>query len=259
MNRKRMNSDRCHASRFATIESLERRTLFSVDLTDSVSLVVPSSGKVISGGRLTFAVTVVDVGTSAAAGSLTANLGLSSSSDGSLPVSLGSVTRRIKLKAGGKATFRVTEKITGAVAQGTYFGVAVIDPANTFAESNTTNNSAVSSNSVRVSPKYPFATGNWSGTAMITAGSGKGISYGITFTVSAEDQSKGTFLISGTDLFPDNTTKTFAGTGKITPAGTFTTSTGEHSRVVGKLSGSTMTFKFVNKNNSGSGSATLQG
>ena len=30
-------------------------------------------------------------------------------------------------------------------------------------------------------------------------------------------------------------------------------------RAIGKVNGSTITFKFVNKNNSGSGSATLQG
>lgn len=259
MKRRRTNCNRCLASHFATVESLEQRTLFSVDLADSVSLVAPSSGKVMTGGRLTFAVTVVNDGTSAAAGSLTTNLGLSRSSDGSSPISIGSVTHRVNLKAGAKATFRVTEKITGAVTPGTYFGVAVVDPGNTFAESDTTNNSGVSTNSVQVTPKYPVANGNWAGTATIAAGSGKGVSYGITFTISDEDQSDGAFLISGTDFFPGGITKAFAGSGKLTPAGTFNGSTGSHGHVIGKVSGSTITFKFVNKNNSGSGSATLQG
>lgn len=259
MSRRRTSSDRCRASCLATIESLEQRTLFSVDLTDSVSLVIPSSGKVMTGGRLNFAVTVANEGTSAAAGSLTTNLGLSHSSDGSSPISLGSVTHHLNLKAGAQTTFHVTEKITGAVTPGTFFGVAVVDPANTFAESNTANNSAVSSSSVQVTPKYPIARGNWSGTATIAAGSGKGVSYSVIFTISDENQSNGTFLISGTDYFPGNITKTFAGSGKITPAGTFSGATGSHGHVVGKVSGSTMTFKFVNKSNSGSGSATLQG
>lgn len=259
MSRRRTSSDRCRASCLATIESLEQRTLFSVDLTDSVSLVIPSSGKVMTGGRLNFAVTVVNEGTSAAAGSLTTNLGLSHSSDGSSPISLGSVKHRLNLKAGARTTFHVTEKITGAVTPGTYFGVAVVDPANTFAESNTTNNSAVSSSSVQVTPKYPIATGTWTGTATIAAGSGKGVTYGITFTISDVDQSNGTFLISGTDFFPGGITKTFGGSGKFTPAGTFSAATGGHGRAIGKVSGSTISFKFVNKNNSGSGSATLQG
>ena len=259
MSRRRTCFDRCRASRFATIESLEQRTLFSVDLTDSVSLVIPASGKVTTGGRLNFAVTVVNDGTTAASGSLTTNLGLGSSSDGSSPISLGSVAHHLNLKAGAQTTFQVTEKITGAVTPGTYLGVAVVDPANTFAESNTTNNSAVSSSPVHVTSKYPIAAGTWAGTATIAAGSGKGVSYGVSFTISDEDQSNGSFLISGTDFFPGGITKTFAGSGKFTPAGTFSAATGSHGRAIGKVNGSTITFKFVNKNNSGSGSATLQG
>lgn len=259
MNCNRMVGDSRSALNSAAIELLEPRALFSVDLTASLSLGFPPSGKVLPGGSIIFLLTVSNPGTTTAAGPLTANLSLSPNANGSSPVSLGSVTRRINLKAGVTTSFRVTEKVSGGVAPGTYFGVATVDPGNTFGESDTTNNTARSSNSFQVASKYPNATGNWGGTSSITAGTGKGTTYTITFSISNENQSNGTFSLSGTNHFPDGTTQPFSGTGKLTPAGTFTGATGGSGRVHGKVNGNTITFTFTNRRNSGSGSATLQG
>lgn len=255
MKRSRMFGYSRPALRPAPVESLEQRMLFSVDLTDSVSLVVPASGKVTLGGSVTFSVTVTNAGTSPAAGSLAADLSLSPNPGGSSPVSLGSFNRRINLKSGAKTTFRVTEKVNGGVTPGTYFGVATVDPGNTFAESDTTNNSAVSSNSIQVAPKFPDATGTWAGTSTIMAGSGKGVTYTVTFSITNENQSSGTFAINGTNVFPDGTTSSFGGIGKLTTTGTFTGSTGGSGHVRGKVVGNTITFTFTNRHNSGSGTA----
>lgn len=261
MNRNRLPCHRGAASRLAVADSLERRALLAADLTGSVSVVVPASGHVTLGGSVTLSLTVSNAGTSTAAGPLTTNVSLSTNSDGSSPASLGSVTRRINLRAGAHVTLRFTEKLPSDIAPGLYFAVADVDPGNTFAESDTTNNLAVSTTAVQLSPKYAIITGTWAGTSTITAGLDKGLTFDTTFIITSEDQSNGTFAFTGTNTFSNNTTFAFTGTGRLTQAGTYTQSNngaGGASHGHGKLIGDTLTSVFINLHNSGTGISTLQ-
>lgn len=261
MNRNRTVGRFRQAPRLAVVDGLERRVLFAADLTDSVSIVVRPSQHLTLGGNVTLSVTVSNAGTSTAAGPLATDLSLSANADGSAPDLLGSVTRHINLRAGAHVTLRFTEKLSSTLSPDTYFGVANVDPGNTFAESDTTNNLAVSASAVQVSPKYQIITGTWAGTSTLTTGLDKGLTFDTTFTITSEDQSNGTFAFTGTNTFSNDTSDAFTGTGRLTTAGTYTQSNdgaGGPSHGHGKLIGNTLTSVFINLHSTGTGLSTLQ-
>ena len=234
------------------IEPLENRAYLSVDLTDTVSLLVPKSGHVKVGSAVVFSVQITNQGTTLASGPCAQTLSFSPSADGSAPVALATVTKKIHLKPGAHVNVRVAEKLP----VGTYYGVAVIDPANTFGETNITNNTAVSSNSVIVDTKYPNGMGVWSGTMKIKKGYGKGGTYSTKVNVSNENQTTGTFVcnmtVAGYSL---------SGQGKITPAGAFSASglsiLGKVYHLKGKMAGGRLTFTYSSVELVGSGVCTL--
>jgi len=247
------------------IEALENRAYLSVDLTDAVSLVVPRSGHIKTGSAVVLSVQVVNGGTTTAAGLLAIDPGISLNADGSSPLAFAEASRRVALKAGAHTTFRFVEKVPFGTTPGTYYGVATVDPNNTFSETNIANNSAVSSNNIIVDPKYPNLVGTWTGTDLVKSGTGKGISFSKTLTITSEDPATGKFAFTGTDhiVFSNYPLQ---GQGTITPAGTFTwastsipvNSTGT-THAHGKLVGNTLTFSFSNKIAAGTGSLTLAG
>ena len=249
----------------AAIEPLEPRAYFSVDLTDSVSLVVPASAQVKTGSFVTLSVEVFNNGTTTASGPLEFDLGISPNADGSASVSFAPVSRHIALKAGAHTTFRFLEKVPIGTTPTTYFGDASIDPGNTFGESDLTNNSAVSTDSIVVVPKYPNIVGTYTGSDLIKRGFGKGTTDTKTIVSTSEDPATGRYTITGTNFFAGGVTTTYAGTGIVSTTGVFTQTTtdipADSSRVthtVGKIVGNSSTYTFVNAIDSGSGSAVLE-
>jgi hypothetical protein len=235
------------------IESLENRAYLSVDLVDTVSLVVPKSGHVKVGSAVIYSVQIVNQGTTLASGPCAQTLSFSPSADGSAPVTLATVTKNIHLKPGAHVNLRMAEKLP----VGTYFGVVVIDPANTFGETNITNNTAVSSNSVIVDTKYPNGQGIWSGAMKIKKGYGKGGTYSTKVTVTNENQTTGTFTCSMTVAG-----YSLSGQGKISPSGAYTASglsiLGKVYHLKGKMKGGSLTFTYSSVELTGSGVCTLQ-
>lgn len=261
----RNSKSRRHGRPLAAMEPLESRAYFSVDLATSVSLVVPATAQVKTGSFVTLSVEVLNNGTTTAAGPLEIDPGISPNADGSSLVAFAPVSRHIAIKAGGHATIRLQEKVAFGTTPGTYFGVATVDPGNTFSETDLSNNSAVSSNSVVVVPKYPNLAGNYSGTGAVLRGTGKGLTFTQTSVISSEEPATGRYTITGTNFFAGGLTISFAGTGTVSPTGLVTQTTTDipadatrvtHTR--GKFAGNVSTYTFVNSSSSGTGSSTLE-
>ena len=107
----------------------------------------PARATIAIGRRGSVPITVENRGNSAAAGDLKIDLYASSTSDtviGTDDVLLGTVTRRIRLREGRRQVIRVNGLIDPALPPGNYFITAVINNPATIAETDPTNNTAVS-------------------------------------------------------------------------------------------------------------------
>jgi hypothetical protein len=211
--------NRSHRSS-TVMEPLEPRTYFSVDLTDSVSFVAPASGKVKPGQSVTIAVTVANDGTTVASGPLSIVVGPSANSDGSSPIDTVTTTKKIHLKPGANKVFRLSVRVPVGFVPGNYFAVAEVDPNNTFGETNTTNNLAVSTDAVTVLDPYPnVLNSTWSGTIKVTKGVDKGLIVTAVRTFTSENDTSGAVTISGTNYFSNDTTVIVDTSGTISTSG----------------------------------------
>ena len=247
-----------------SIEPLESRSYFSVDLTDAVTLVAPKSG-VKAGGKLTMSVEVFNNGTTPADGPLLMDLGISLNADGSAPVALASITKNIHLKAAAHTTLRVSDIVPLGTNAAAYHGVAVVDPNDAFSETSITGNTAVSSNTVTVQNAFPDLLGTWSGSNHITRGFGKGDTYQVVQTITSEDQTTGNFTFTE-KIFFGGLTLSGKGEGNVTTRGAFT-ETATHVPVdssgtiheKGKLSKDKITYRYSDAIASGTGKTALEG
>ena len=261
MNRSKQNRPVMTCGQFSTVEPLESRAYLSVDLTATISLTIPRSGQVKTGSNVAMVVDVINNGTTTASGRLGLDVGISLNTSGSPSISLGSSSPVIHIKADGHQTFHFLERVSIGTQMGEYFAVASVDSAHVFG----VGGFIVSENAIEVVPKYPNLVGTFSGSGLIKTGTGKGLTYSISATVSTEDPSNGSYSFTGTNSFTGGSTITFAGTGKVSMSGAITESGADTPldssgvfHTVGKIIGNTFTFTWRNKTATGSGILVLQ-
>lgn len=206
------------------IEQLEARAYFAADLSATVSFASPASHLVKPGQAFGVSVVVTNTGDAAANGSLATTLSVRATSDGALPIPEGTLNKNIHLAPGAHVALKIKTKIPVGFAPGTYFAVANVDPGNTFAESNTANNLAVSAGTLTVLDPFPSLLGTWSGPVVVKKGLGKGTITNQVDTFTSESQTTGAFTVTGTNFLPDGSTLSLAGQGVISTKGVFTDS-----------------------------------
>jgi hypothetical protein len=210
---------RAHRSRRilnACLEPLESRTLFNIvpnvpgfiDLTDTV--VLKSNKPVKPGSDAKLAVTVKNLGNESATGGLTIELEDSLTSGGSDPgFIVDEAVALNNLGAGKSKTFNFSVPVETGTPPDDYFIVAVVDPGNTFQESNTSNNTAVTPTALDIIDPYPDMTGIFEGTYKVNTGPNKGVKGTVEFVVNSESDTTGD--ISGTTLTDPGEGTTFTG------------------------------------------------
>jgi hypothetical protein len=178
-----------------------------IDLTDTVALKTDS---VKPGGTASFSVTVTNGGNMTASGPLAITIDQSVNSNGSDPTVLTTENVTIDLAAGKSKTFTFSQPLNIDTTAGDYFIAAVVDPENTFSESNSANNTGVSHKPLTVLDLYPDMVGTLTGTFKTRSGPDHGAKGTVTVDVSSESQSTGAMSGTITDSAGDNAT--FAGT-----------------------------------------------
>jgi hypothetical protein len=120
-----------------------------IDLSGSM-LLTPTT--LVRGRRSSVALSLLNGGNVPAAGLMTITLQAAGQPDGTGPVStLSSVPRPLKLRGGGRRTVRLTFIPPADLLAGTYYFAATIDAAESFAESNESNNFVVGQGAFTVS------------------------------------------------------------------------------------------------------------
>jgi hypothetical protein len=249
-----------------SIEVLEPRAYFSVDLSGSISFVSPASRQVKPGQSFSVAVEVFNNGDTTAGGKLAINLGISTNADGLSPISEGTITKEIHIAAGGHTIVKLSKKVPVGFTPAAYYGVADIDPGDTFSETNLANNSAVSAAPLTVLSPYPNLIGTWSGTGVVKKGDDKGLIFSHVDIFTSESDTTGAFTYTGTNTFPNGVVSHFSGTGAVTTKGVITdqaesvpaSDTGvDHGK--GKVTGNKISVTFANALSSGTESLTREG
>ena len=159
--------------------------------------------------------TVTNLGNVAAKGPLEIDAGYSFNSDGSNEVGIATVSRMINIAAGKSETFHFNLKIDVGSEPGVYYSVVNIDPSNTFNETNTGNNFAVTTNTLTVLDPFPNILGTFLGNYDFSAGISKGTTGTLNIIFSTEDDTTGDVTGSGTS----SNGADFTFTGTITTGG----------------------------------------
>jgi hypothetical protein len=229
-----------------------------IDLSDSVIIPNAGSDQVLPGKRVAFSLEVFNNGNITATGLLPTDVGLTPDA-GATVIPVTPAKPSIRIAAGGHETVRVTETIPKGFTPGTYSWDVAVDPADSFSESNTTNNTALSTTELTVEPPYPDMLGTFTGPDKIVHGPSRGATVTIALDFTSESQTTGALVATGT-LFA-GTTSTFQLTGTITTTGVFTgfgssTSSVFTAKYKGRLIGSKLSGTVVNTDGN-SGDFTL--
>jgi hypothetical protein len=231
-----------------------------IDLSDSVSIVSPADDSVLPGKAAGLSIEVFNNGNIPATGPLLIDLGLTA---GLTPdvntiqtdieeavVPAGTTSPHIHIAAGGHQILHVNEKVPVGFTPGTYVWEASIDPANTFNESNTTNNTAFSTASQTVQDPYPNLLGTFAGPDHIKSGPDKGVTVEIELDFTSESETTGALSANGTLIEGDGTTAGFNFAGTISTKGVFsgkgTSSSPFFATYNGKLAKGVLSGKVVN-------------
>jgi hypothetical protein len=219
----------------------------AIDLTSKD--VLTGSTTLSPGGSGTVAVTVTNSGNVTATGPLAINLEYSTSSSGSAPTLLTGEDVSINLAAGASKVFDFAVPIAGGTPSGNYYIVTVLDPDNTFHESNTlTNRTAVTSTAITVD-EYPNIVGTLTGSFKTTAGPHKGLKGTVTLHVTSESQTTGACLGTITNNFGgDATVMGTISTGGAVQANTKDVGDSGTGSIVGTFSKGTLTGTFTASN-----------
>jgi hypothetical protein len=185
---------------------------FSASVTSKNTAVKP-------GGEASAVVTVTNTGNVTAAGKLP--IWLAFASDGSTIPAYTVYTPSVRLQPGAHEVFRLALQVPVGFAPGSYSLVAMVDPQNTFNESNAAGNTATSATSLIVPDPYPVL-GAYSGTVSTSRGPDKGAIVSQLWTVTAEDQTSGAISFTFTNTYANGTTSSGSGTGTVTSNGTIT-------------------------------------
>jgi hypothetical protein len=219
-----------------------------IDLSDSITLVGPLTAK--PSHKSVVAVVVTNNGNVAAKGPVVIDLGDSVNADGSSPTLVVSPTVKLNLAPGKHETFHFTNTIAITPASNTYFAVADVDPGDTFSESNTSNNTAVSPTELTFIDTFPDIRSTKTGTFDITKGRGVGTTGTATFIFSSEVFTDGKLTGTASNSLGQSTS--FVGT--ITSAGVVKIHGGIFS-MTGILASGTITATF--KDGPASGTLTV--
>jgi hypothetical protein len=248
------------------IEVLEARAHFSVDLSAAVSFAAPASHQVKPGMAFAVSVAVFNNGDTVASGKLSADLSFSTSPDGSSPVGAVTGGKNIHLMPGAHVTVRVNVKVPHGFMPGTYYAVANIDPNNTFGETNLTNNTAVSTDTLTVQSLYPTVLGTFVGGGVIKKGFEKGLTFTQSVTNTSEDDATGIITFVGSDLFANGVVLSFAGQTTVKTNGSYIANGADvpaddsvFVKDIGKYIGATSKGTFKTALNSGTYDDTLEG
>jgi hypothetical protein len=132
---------------------------------------------------------------------------------------------------------------------GTYYYVITIDPSDSFKESDTSNNTAVSSNSFTVIPLYPVLANTYAGNVSVIAGPDRG-EFGDITTYGTGESTVGAITGDGTVDYENGVTDDFTFVGRVSQAGIITervlvaTGGGNVTLVTARLVGNTITGSY---------------
>ncbi len=191
-----------------------------VDLSDTFTYVGPAFVK--PGQTIVDVVSVTNNGNVPARGPLVIDLSATNNSDGSDAVQFASVTVLLNAVPGKTQSFRFPFSIPTTTAPGVYYGVATVDPSNTFNDPNTANNTTVSQTGLNIVSLYPNIVGTFSGPYEFVSGQDKGTTGTLNIVITAEDPTTGELTGAGTSSNGAN----FTFTGTITPQGAVSLTTG---------------------------------
>lgn len=141
-----------------------------VDLSDATAFTKPASGLIVGGQSFSYSVTFTNNGNVAADGPIAFTLSGSVNADGSSAVPRFSGKETPNLEPGASKTYTVTFKTPATSAPGIYYAVVTVDPGNTFQESDTTNNSAVSATTMTIVSPLPDVVGSFTPIGTIKKG-----------------------------------------------------------------------------------------
>lgn len=123
--------------------SVSAVTILPAQIDLAATLVkAPRTGHV--GRKIGVSVDVTNAGNVSAKGSLAVAFSLSANSDGSNPFAIGSLSRRIVLRAGHHTVLHFAVPLAAGVQSGNQYVVADVDPSNLFSDPNLGNNTMVS-------------------------------------------------------------------------------------------------------------------
>ena len=232
-----------------------------VDLSDTVSIVGSANSEVLPGKRVGFTLEVFNNGNIPVSGLLTTDVGLTADA-GATVIPFPVTAPHIRILAGGHQLIHVTETVPVGFVPGSYDWDVTVDPADTFNESDTTNNNALSTTPLTVLDPYPDMLGTFTGPDHITHGPSKGATVTIALDFTSESNTTGVLVATGT-LFTGASTSTFSLTGTISTRGVFNAFGSSTTSVFtatykGKLVKNTLSGTVVNTDGN-SGKFTLVG
>ena len=144
-------------------------------------------------------------------------VGHSVNADGSSPTIDLTTSKSINIAAGKHATFRFSTLIPIGFVPGTYFGVADVDANDSFNETDTSNNSAVTTNELTVLDPFANIMNTFTGPFKTTSGFGKGATGTITLDILSESDTTGDVTGTGSNSLGNS----FTFTGAILANGNF--------------------------------------
>ncbi len=172
-----------------------------IDLVNVTALTSPASFSVKPGQSFKFSVQVTNNGNIPAKGSLPIDIAYSVNSNGTPVIPLEAMRESINLAPGASKTYTFGLTVPKQFPLGSYFMVSEIDPANTFNEINSANNTSTALQSLAIVSPFPPVAGSFTISADNTRGPNKGTTTIISATnvVEASDGTlSGDASINGT-------------------------------------------------------------
>ena len=184
-----------------------------IDLTGATAITKPANRVITAGQSFSYSVTFTNNGNVPADGPIAFTFGDSLNADGSSPQVLFPGHETPNLAPGASKTYTLTQKVPANFGTGIFYAVVKVDPSNTFGESDTTNNTAVSALPLAIVSALPDVVGHYEFFSTISKGPFKGEDTDFDLHPTHEDAAgnlTGTAQIQANDA-------TFSGT--VTAAG----------------------------------------
>ena len=191
-----------------------------IDLSDTVAITAPAAGRTVTPGKpFTLTVDVTNHGNVTATGPLAIDIGRSLSAAGTTPTDEGITAKTVKILPGKTDVIKLTRNVPVDVSLGSYFYVATIDPSAAFANTDLTDNVAITATSLGVVSAFPNIIGVLTGPGKIIAGADAGQTGTLSFNFATENQANGTVQGSGTLTGVGSVDSAFSVSAKISAGG----------------------------------------